>query len=57
VNDPGSFTKPWTGAISMTKTDDLIYEYACHEGNYGMYGILKGARVEEEAARSKEIRK
>jgi hypothetical protein len=34
----------------MTKADGYIYEYACHEGNYGMFGILKGARAQEEAA-------
>ena len=39
--------KPWTVALPMVKTDDLIYEYACHEGNYGMEGILAGARALE----------
>jgi hypothetical protein len=47
VDDPESFTKPWSAAIPTTKSDDLIYEYACHEGNYGMFGILNGARVQE----------
>src|SRR5262249_45962810 len=32
VNDPSTFTKPWTGQVPMTKTDSLLYEYACHEG-------------------------
>jgi hypothetical protein len=50
VNDPTSFTKPWTVVIPTTKADGLIYEYACHEGNYGMFGILAGAREEEKAA-------
>jgi hypothetical protein len=54
VDDPKSFTKPWSAAIPTVRNDDLIYEYACHEGNYGMFGILKGARVEEEAAAKKE---
>ena len=36
----------------MTKTEDKIYEYACHEGNYGMAGMLKGARVDEKGAGS-----
>jgi hypothetical protein len=57
IHDPQSFTRPWTAAIPMVKTDELIYEYACHEGNYGMFGILKGARVEEEAAKTKETGK
>jgi hypothetical protein len=47
VEDPSSFTKPWTAAIPMTKTDGPIFEYACHEGNYGMTNLLSGARVEE----------
>jgi hypothetical protein len=54
VTDPQMYTKPWTVAIPMVKTDDLIYEYACHEGNYGMEGILAGARSLEKAAASGE---
>ncbi len=51
VEDPSMFTQPWTGAIPMTTFEGPIYEYACHEGNYAMEGMLKGARVEEQAAR------
>ena len=47
VDDPTIFTKPWTAAIPMTKADGPIFEYACHEGNYGMTNLLKGARAEE----------
>ncbi len=47
VDDPASFVKPWTAILPMTKTDDQIYEYACHEGNYAMTGILRGARATE----------
>jgi hypothetical protein len=47
VDDPASFVKPWTAVLPMTKTDDQIYEYACHEGNYAMTGILRGARSGE----------
>jgi hypothetical protein len=50
VDDPTIWTRPWTASIPMTKTDEAIYEYACHEGNYGMEGILAGARAEEKAA-------
>ena len=50
VEDPTTWTSPWTAQISMTKTEDLIYEYACHEGNYGMAGILAGARADDKAA-------
>jgi hypothetical protein len=47
VNDPTVFSQPWTGAISMTKIKGPLFEYACNEGNYGLRGILKGARVDE----------
>jgi hypothetical protein len=47
VEDPASFTRPWTAAVPMTKAEGLIYEYACHEGNYGMTNLLSGARAEE----------
>ena len=49
VSDPKSFTKPWTAQIPMVKSADPIYEYACHEGNYGMEGTLSGARAIEKA--------
>jgi hypothetical protein len=47
VNDPATWTKPWTAQVTMAKSDSRVYEYACHEGNYGMTGILTGARAEE----------
>jgi len=47
MDDPTTFTKPWTARIPMKATDDLIYEYACHEGNYSMTDSLAGARAEE----------
>jgi hypothetical protein len=50
VNDPESFTKPWTARYPMAKVNEMIYEYACHEGNYGLAGSLSGARAEERAA-------
>jgi hypothetical protein len=50
--DPTTWTKPWTVQMRMPKTQGEIYEYACHEANYGLKGILAGARTEEkEAAR------
>jgi hypothetical protein len=53
VSDPTTLTRPWTAVMPLTRIDELIYEYACHEGNYGMTGILSGARFleKEEAAR------
>jgi hypothetical protein len=50
VNDPTVYTKPWTVEISMARRPDRIFEYACHEGNYGMIGILSGARAQEKKA-------
>jgi len=47
VNDAASFTRPWSAVLPMAKTDDRIFEYACHEGNYAMTGILRGARFAE----------
>ncbi|HTR34677.1 MAG TPA: hypothetical protein VMH80_02165 [Bryobacteraceae bacterium] len=47
VEDPTVFTRAWSGAIAMTKIKGPLFEYACNEGNYGLQGILKGARVEE----------
>jgi hypothetical protein len=47
IDNPTAFTKPWSTAIGMTKSDDRIFEYACHEANYAMTGILRGARAEE----------
>ncbi len=53
-DDPKTWTRPWTIVIDMGKTDDarqMIFDSACHEGNYGMTGILVGARREEQAAK------
>ena len=47
VNDPQMYTRPWTVAYPFWRMDDLIYEYACHEGNVGMEGILSGGRAED----------
>ena len=52
--DPKTWTKPWTVLIEMGKSADsrhMIFDSACHEGNYGMTGILAGARAEEKAAK------
>jgi hypothetical protein len=50
VDDPTAFTKTWTGEVPLTKIKGPIYEYACHEGNYSMTSILKGARAQEREA-------
>jgi len=51
VNDPGTWTRPWSGEIPMRRIEGPIYEYACHEGNYGLANILRAARVQEGNAR------
>ena len=53
VND-SSFTRPWTAQVPMTKTEGPIFEYACHEGNYGLTNVLAGARLQEKAAETKK---
>ena len=45
--DPTTWVTPWTAALDMPKTDGLLYEYACHERNYGMVNLQRGARVQE----------
>jgi len=50
VTDPTVWTKPWSGELLMKRTKGPIYEYACHEGNYGLVNILAGARAAEKAA-------
>ena len=50
VTDPRAFGQPWTAVVPMKMTSSRLYEYACHEGNYGMEGILAGHRAEEKAA-------
>jgi len=47
VEDPTVYTKPWTVEIAMNRVNDRLFEYACHEGNYGMSGILAGYRAQE----------
>ena len=47
VTDPTVYTAPYTVMMPFRRTDGLLFEYACHEGNIGLYGILAGARVQE----------
>ena len=47
VNDPENYTQPWSGELPMVASEEGIYEYACHEGNYALPGILAGARRAE----------
>ena len=50
VEDPGTYTASWTAMIPLARKDELLFEYACHEGNIGMEGILAGHRAEEAEA-------
>ena len=50
ITDPTAYASSWTAMIPLKKSEDAIFEYACHEGNYGMEGILSGYRAEEKAA-------
>ena len=50
VNDPATWTSPWTVEVPMTRNELPLFEYACHEGNYSMDAMLAGARAEERKA-------
>jgi hypothetical protein len=50
IDDPTTWTRPWTAAILLKQTPDKMYEFACHEGNRPMVGMLSGARADERAA-------
>ncbi len=50
IDDPTTYAQPWGGEYPFKKMDDLLYEYACHEGNYALSNILRGARYQERVA-------
>jgi hypothetical protein len=50
VEDPSTWARSWTAALPMPRVQNTMYEYACHEGNYGLAGQLSGARAEERTA-------
>ena len=54
IEDPTTFAAPWTFVLPATRNASPIYEYACHEGNYGMFNLLAGARAEDAAAKQAE---
>ncbi|HUP22895.1 MAG TPA: hypothetical protein VNB06_08130, partial [Thermoanaerobaculia bacterium] len=53
VEDPSTWSQPWSGEYPWPASDDRVYEYACHEGNYALGGILRGARLLEREAAEK----
>jgi hypothetical protein len=54
VNDPELYTQVWKGQMSLNAAPG-IYEYACHEGNYGLLGILEGGRAGDRAGRNNNV--
>jgi hypothetical protein len=50
VDDPATFARPWSGQIPVRATDDMMYEYACHEANHALEDILRGARFQEKGS-------
>ena len=55
VDDPGMFAMPYSGEITLWPSEFPVLEYACHEGNYSLRGILSGARAQEKAAVAKSV--
>jgi len=53
IDDPATFSQKWTAELPFSRVDAQVYEYACHEGNYGLPAILQGAREEEKRAGKK----
>jgi len=51
ADDPETWARPWSAELPFNATSERMYEYACHEGNYSMTNVLRGARAEENAAR------
>ena len=49
VTDPETWTRPWSGSLPFTPSDGPMFEYACHEGNYGLTNMLAGSRMQERA--------
>ena len=52
-----TWTRPWSVEVPMARSSDEVWEFACHEGNYGMHGILIGHRAEERRAREQVVRR
>ena len=52
VEDPATWTRAWSGEMPLRRFEGPIYEYACHEGNYGLANILRAARVQEASGQS-----
>lgn len=56
IHDPGTYTEPWGGEVPFNWLPELVYEYACHEGNYALSNVLSGARAQERREREENRR-
>jgi len=54
IEDPETWDRPWTGEYPWVQTDELMYEYACHEGNHALENVLRGARAREKETATKQ---
>jgi hypothetical protein len=54
IDDPTTFSRSWSGEVPFNRTDERIYEYACHEANYALSNILSGERARERGQAQKE---
>ena len=57
VDDPSTWTRPWSAEVLWKQTTGPIFEHACHEGNYGLYNTLSGARAEEKRTAEEAAKK
>ena len=57
VDDPATWTRPWSAELPMKKTIGPLFEHACHEGNYGLANTLAGARNEDKKAAEEAAKK
>ena len=57
VHNPSMYSQPWTATLPMRTADGMIFEYACHEGNYALEHVLQGHRAEEQREAEKKEKK
>ena len=55
VDDPNTWTAPWSGEYPWRPSEERVFEYACHEANYSFFGIMGGARILEAEARGEVV--
>ena len=51
IDDPTAYTRPWKGELTMARSNERIYEFACHEANYSLENMLRGTRATERKPR------